>query len=49
MILDRIKLERAVTFNQYIARLQSVTKIIETHYIFIKKVHKKTLGLVKVT
>ena len=29
--------------------LQSVTKIIETHYIFIKKVHKKTLGLVKVT
>ena len=28
---------------------QSVTKIIETHYIFIKKIHKKTLGLVKVT
>ena len=25
--------------------LQSVTKIIETHYIFIKKVHKNTLGL----
>ena len=29
--------------------LQSVTKIIETHYIFIKKVRKNTLGLVKVT
>ena len=28
---------------------QLVTKIYETHYIFIKKVHKKTLGLVKVT
>ena len=49
MILDRIKLDRAVTFNQYISRLQSVTKIIEAHYIFIKKVHKKTLGLVKAT
>ena len=29
--------------------LQSVRKIIETHYIFIKKVHKKTLDLLKVT
>ena len=29
--------------------LQSVTKIIETHYTFIKKVHQKTLELLKVT
>ena len=28
---------------------QSVAKIIETHYIFIKIVHKKTLDLLKVT
>ena len=28
---------------------QSVTKIIETHYTFIKKVHKKTLDLLKIT
>ena len=29
--------------------LQSVTKIIETHYTFIKKLHKKRLDLLKVT
>ena len=30
-------------------KLQSVTKIIEIHHIFIKKVYKKTLDLLKVT
>ena len=38
-----------LTTEKAIKDLQSVTKIIETHYIFIKKVHKKTLDLLKVT
>ena len=49
MLISILKSSRKISNGGIECQLQSVTKIIETHYIFIKKVHKKTLGLVIVT